>query len=94
MHRKVANSLLVCSNILQTATTMSLADKSSMFASTTHLWLDGVPRDKVGDDGKTSTLRAWVVQPGFVPPAGAPVPPHAKGESQLVARGLRARCLS
>ncbi len=45
-------SLLVCNTILQTPTTMSLLDKSNLFMNTTHVWLDGVARDKTGDDGK------------------------------------------
>jgi hypothetical protein len=77
--RKVALSLRVCNSILHTGNTLTLVDKSPVFTNRTALWLDGIARDRVGDDGKVAVLRAWRVSPSFVPPPDAPLPLDPQG---------------
>ncbi len=77
----------MCDNILHTPTTFSLTVTSGAFSSTTHLWLDGLPRDRVGDDGRAVVVRAWCVRPGQRLPADVPVPLHPQGS------GLTLKCL-
>ncbi len=77
--RKVAMGLTVCNNVLHTPDTLTLIDKSSLFQNRTIVWLDGVARDRVGDDGKTAIVRSWFVTPTFTPPADAPIPMDPQG---------------
>ena len=76
--RKLAMSISLVNTVLHTAHAVVLVDKSSLFTKRTVVWLDGVARDLVGDDGKVATLRAWVASRSFTPPSDAPVPLDAQ----------------
>ena len=59
---------------------MVTVDTSSFGSNTSAIVLDGVPRRKTGDDGKSTVCRAWIGRTGGGGPRCSLVCMHGEGE--------------